>query len=65
MPTVLMMRCGVSRRWLSAGGQGELAVRRQLWSAIDLVVHLTRRGAIRRVEAIATVDPTGCREVAC
>ena len=50
---------------LSAGGQGELAVRRQLWSAIDLVVHLTRRGAIRRVEAIATVDPTGCREVAC
>ena len=50
---------------LSADGPGELAVRRQLWSAIDLVVHLGRQGPLRRVEIIAEVDPTGCREIQC
>ncbi len=50
---------------LSAGGPGEQAVRRQLWSAIDLIVHLHRRGGRRSVSAIAAVDPSGCREIAC
>ncbi len=48
---------------LSDGGPGELAVRRQLRSAVDLVVHLTRRGVTRRVESIAEVDLDGCREI--
>ena len=50
---------------LSGGGPGEQAVRRQLWSAVDLVVHLARRGSARKVETIAAVDPTGCREIEC
>ena len=50
---------------LSAEGPGETAVRRQLWSAVDLIVHLGRRGPRRRVEIISEVDPTGCREVPC
>ena len=48
---------------LSGGGPGEQAVRRQLWSAVDLVVHLARRGSARKVETITAVDPTGCREI--
>jgi pilus assembly protein CpaF len=32
------------------------AVRRQLWAAVDLVVHLERRGAVRRVASIVEVD---------
>ena len=50
---------------LSSDGPGETAVRRQLWSAIDPIVHLRRSGARRTVECIAEVDPTGCRELKC
>lgn len=48
---------------LTAAGPGEQAVRRQLWSAIDVVVHIGRHGSTRRVESIAEVDLTGIREV--
>lgn len=40
------------------------AVRRQLWSAIDLVVHVERREGRRRVAAIATVKSGRVEEVA-
>ncbi|MYI06419.1 MAG: CpaF family protein [Gemmatimonadetes bacterium] len=46
-------------------GVGETAIRRQLRSAVDLVVHLSRRNASRRVETIAEVGLDGCRETAC
>ena len=46
-------------------GVGETAVRRQLRSAVDLVVHLNRREAHRRVESIAEVALDGCRGLAC
>ena len=46
-------------------GVGETAIRRQLRSAVDLVVHLNRRNAGRRVETIAEVGLDGCRETAC
>lgn len=46
-------------------GVGETAIRRQLRSAVDLVVHLSRRDARRRVEVISEVAPDGCRELAC
>lgn len=50
-----------------SGGEsvGELAVRRQLRSGVDLIVHLTRREAHRRVQVIAEVDQDGCRELPC
>jgi pilus assembly protein CpaF len=44
---------------LSAGATSETAVRRQLHSAVDLVVQVERLGAIRRVADIAIVDPHG------
>ena len=50
---------------LSGESVGELAVRRQLRSGVDLIVHLSRRDAHRRVEMIAAVDQDGCRELAC
>ena len=50
---------------LTSEGVGELAVRRQLRSGVDLVVHLSRRNGHRRVEAIAEVDQDGCRELPC
>ena len=39
------------------------AVRRQLEAAVDLVVHLARRGERRLVEAVAEVSGTGLAEV--
>ena len=50
---------------LSGESVGELAVRRQLRSGVDLIVHLSRRGAHRYVEVIAEVDQDGCRELSC
>ena len=50
---------------LSGETIGEVAVRRQLRSGVDLIVHLARRGAHRRVEMIAEVDQDGCRELPC
>ncbi len=44
---------------LSGASQvAELTVRRQLWSALDLVVHMERRRGARRVRSIATVGDT-------
>ena len=39
------------------------SVRRQLVSAIDLVVHIQRRDGLRRLTAIAMVTPDGCQEL--
>lgn len=50
---------------LSGEGLGELAVRRQLRSGVDRIVHLVRREAHRRVEMLAAVDQDGCRELEC
>lgn len=50
---------------LSGEGVGELAVRRQLRSGVDLIVHLVRRDGHRRVGAIAEVGQDGCRELPC
>ena len=50
---------------LSGGGPGEMATRRQLWSAVDVIVHMRRVAGHRTVSAIAEVDPTGCREILC
>ncbi len=50
---------------LSGEVVGEIAVRRQLRSGVDLIVHLTRRDGHRRVESIAAVDQEGCRELSC
>ncbi|MXZ06443.1 MAG: CpaF family protein [Acidimicrobiia bacterium] len=46
-------------------GVGETAIRRQLRSAVDLVVHLNRRNSHRQVEVIAEVGPETCQELAC
>ncbi|MDH3398510.1 MAG: ATPase, T2SS/T4P/T4SS family, partial [Acidimicrobiia bacterium] len=43
---------------------GEVAVRRQLMSAVDLMVQLARRGEERRVCTIAAVDAGGVRDIA-
>ena len=50
---------------LSGETIGEVAVRRQLRSGVDLIVHLTRRDAHRRIEMIAEVCEDGCREAPC
>ncbi len=50
---------------LSGEVVGELAIRRQLRSGVDLVVHLTRRDGHRYLEVIAEVDQDGCRELPC
>lgn len=44
---------------LSAGDTSELAVRRQLHSAIDLVVQIDRRGPTRTISEIAPVSDAG------
>jgi pilus assembly protein CpaF len=44
---------------LSAGDTAELAVRRQLLAAIDLVVQLERRDGLRVISEIAVVGPDG------
>ncbi len=52
---------------LAMAGQGqfgELALRRQLHSAIDLIVQLERVGTERRVGIVALVRPDGSTEVA-
>jgi len=42
----------------------EVTVRRQLLSAVDLIIQVARRGERRRVSALARVDGDGVREVA-
>jgi pilus assembly protein CpaF len=42
---------------------GEVAVRRQLMSAVDLMVQVVRNGPERRVCTIASVETDGIREV--
>jgi pilus assembly protein CpaF len=42
---------------------GEVAVRRQLMSAVDLMVQVVRNGPERRVSTIASVETDGIREV--
>ena len=42
----------------------EVTVRRQLMSAVDLIIQVARRGERRRVSALARVDGDGVREVA-
>ncbi len=44
---------------LSAGDTAELAVRRQLLTAVDLVVQMQRSGPTRQISEIAAVGPTG------
>jgi pilus assembly protein CpaF len=44
---------------------GELAVRRQLRAALDVVIQLERRDGRRRISSIATVTPDAVEEVAC
>jgi pilus assembly protein CpaF len=44
---------------LSAGDTGDLAVRRQLLAAIDIVVQLERVGSLRTISDIARVGPDG------
>ncbi len=39
------------------------SVRRQLWSALDLVVHVERRAGLRYVRSVADVGETATREV--
>ncbi len=41
---------------LSAGDTSEIAVRRQLWSAVDLVVQVERNGSSRRLAELREVD---------
>ena len=56
--------CGGSRHWrCPAVVRGSRRCAASLWSAVDLVVHLARRGSARKVETITAVDPTGCREI--
>ncbi len=43
---------------------GEWTIRRQLRRAVDLIVHVERRGTGRRVAALAEVGEDGLREVA-
>ena len=50
---------------LSGESVGELAVRRQLRSGVDIIVHLSRRDAHRFVAEIAEVGQEGCRELPC
>lgn len=47
---------------LSAGDTAELAVRRQLLAAIDLVVQMERRNGHRIMSEIATVGPDGIED---
>jgi pilus assembly protein CpaF len=47
---------------LSAGDTPELAVRRQLHAAIDIVVQLERQGPTRSITEIATVGNDGIQE---
>ena len=42
----------------------EVTVRRQLMSAVDLIIQVARRGERRRVSALARVDGDGVREIA-
>jgi len=42
----------------------EVTVRRQLLSAVDLIIQVARRGERRRVSALARVDGDGVREIA-
>ena len=44
---------------LSAGDTSETAVRRQLHSAVDLIVQLERSGSERRISEMAAVDAAG------
>jgi pilus assembly protein CpaF len=44
---------------------GEIAVRRQLRSAVDVVVQLDRRGGRRRISTITTVGYDGVEELVC
>lgn len=44
---------------------GEIAVRRQLRAALNVVVQLERRGRLRRLTSIARVTPDGVEEVSC
>ena len=47
---------------LSAGDTAEVAVRRQLHAAIDIVVQLEREGALRSITEIAAVGPEGIED---
>jgi Flp pilus assembly CpaF family ATPase len=47
---------------LSAGDTPEVAVRRQLHAAIDLVVQLDREGPTRSITEIAVVGDDGIEE---
>ena len=42
---------------------GEIAVRRQLRAAVNVVVQLERRGGLRRVTSITTVTPDGVEDM--
>jgi pilus assembly protein CpaF len=44
---------------LSAGDTSEIAVRRQLLTAVDLIVQVDREGPGRRIRSIAKVGPEG------
>lgn len=46
-----------------ADGSSEVAMRRQLWSAFEVVVHVMRRHGSRVVAGIAAVEGEGLREV--
>ncbi len=46
-----------------SGRIGEDTIRRQLWSALDLVVHVQRRGGQRRLTSIAEVGSEALEEV--
>jgi pilus assembly protein CpaF len=47
---------------LSAGDTSELAVRRQLMAAVDLVVQMERVGPLRTIREIAPVGPNGIED---
>jgi pilus assembly protein CpaF len=44
---------------------GEIAVRRQLRAAVDVVVQLQRRDGLRRLTSIAAVTAEGVEELKC
>ena len=46
---------------LSAGDTSEMAVRRQLHAAVDLVVQIDREGTGRRIRSIAAVGQEGVK----
>jgi pilus assembly protein CpaF len=50
---------------LSAGDTSEMAVRRQLHAAVDLVVQIDREGTGRRIRSIAAVDQEGVKGDPC